>query len=252
MTCPGQLLESIEFFAGRGQLNIDGLGEKLVCQLVEVGLIKNVADIFVLDAASLKGLERFGSVSANNLADAIAEARSSATFSRLLAALGVRHVGSTAAKSIAQKYTNMTALLELADLPDEGETFVESLCTVDGIGDIIARSLYVFLRNQTNREVIDALIERGLNPIEVVAEAMEGGLSGKVFVITGTLSAPRDDFKRRIEARGGKVTGSVSKSTDYLVAGAKTGKTKLAAAEKNEVVILDEEALEALLLDSSV
>src|SRR5690606_15112424 len=109
---------------------------------------------------------------------------------------------------IAQKYTNMTALLELADLDDEGEIFVESLCAVDGIGEVIARSLCVFLRNETNRAVIDSLMARGLNPTEEVAAPVEGGLGGKVFVITGTLSAPRDDFKRRIEALGGKVTGS--------------------------------------------
>lgn len=247
MTCPGQLLESIEFFAGRNQLNIDGLGEKLVAQLVETGLIKNIADIFVLDAAALQKLERFGEVSANNLVNAIETARDTATFSRFLAALGVRHVGNTASKAIAQKYTSMSALLELAEVADDGETFVASLSAVDGIGEVIARSLYTFLQNDTNRAVIEALMARGLNPTEEVAVRVEGGFSGKVFVITGTLSAPRDDFKRRIEALGGKVTGSVSKSTDYLLAGDKTGKTKLTAAEKNAVKVLDEAAFEALI-----
>ncbi len=141
----------------------------------------------------------------------------------------------------------MGALLELADVQDEGETFVDSLCGVDGIGEVIARSLYEFLINPTNRAVIESLLERGLNPTEEVAETVTGGLSGQIFVITGTLSAPRDEIKRRIEKAGGKVTGSVSKTTTYLVAGDNTGKTKLAAAEKNQVKVLDEAALDALL-----
>ncbi len=247
MGCPGQLLESIEFFAGRKQLNIDGLGEKVALMLMDAGLVRSVADLFTLEAETLEGLERFGSLSANNLADAIAKAKADASFSRVLTALGIRHVGNTAAKVIAQRYTQMGALLEMVEIDDEGETFVEGLCAIDGIGDVIARSLYDFLRNPRNRKIVDELLDHGLDPVETVVEKIEGGLSGKTFVLTGTLSAPRGEFKKRIELAGGKVTGSVSKSTDYLVAGEKTGKTKLSAAQKYEVAVLDEAGLEAML-----
>jgi DNA ligase (NAD+) len=247
MGCPGQLLESIEFFAGRKQLNIDGLGEKVAEMLVDADLVHSVADLFTLEAETLEGLERFGSLSANNLAEAIAKAKADASFSRVLTALGIRHVGNTASKAIAQKYTQMGALLELAEIEDEGESFVEGLCAIDGIGDVIARSLHGFLRNPRNRKIVDELLEHGLDPVEIVVDKVEGGLSGKTFVLTGALSAPRGEFKARIEAVGGKVTGSVSKSTDYLVAGEKTGKTKLAAAEKHKVAVLDEAGLEAML-----
>lgn len=246
MSCPGQLLESLSFFAGRDQLNIDGLGEKVCSQLLDAGLVESVADLFTITLEDLEALERFGSVSANNLVEAIDEARQKASFARVLTALGIRHVGKTASKTIAQKYQRMGALLELAEL-DDGSTLIEGLCAIDGIGETIAQSLCDFLRKEENRSVIDLLLERGVDPVDEVVEKAEGGLSGKTFVITGTLSAPRGDFKKRIEAAGGKVTGSVSKSTDYLVAGDKTGKTKLAAAEKNAVEVLDEAALEELL-----
>jgi DNA ligase (NAD+) len=243
MGCPGQLLESIEFFAGRNQLNIDGLGEKVAELLVDADLVSSVADLFTLDAETLKGLERFASLSANNLVAAIARAKADATFSRVLTALGIRHVGSTAAKAIAQKYTNMAALLELAAIDDDGASFVEGLCAIDGIGEVIARSLHAFLRNPRNRKIVDELVAHGLDPVEIVATKIEGRLSGQTFVLTGTLSAPRGEFKNRIEAAGGKVTGSVSKSTDYLVAGDKTGKAKITAAEKYGVEVLSEDDL---------
>ncbi len=247
MTCGGQLQESVEFFAGRKQMNIDGMGEKLCGMLIEAGLIESVADIFTLKAEDLEKLDRLGSISANNLVTAIETAKKDASFSRLLTALGIRHVGGSAAKAIAQKYSRMAALFELADIEDEGESFLEAVCAIEGIGAVIAQSLYDFLRDSANRAVLVRLIELGVDPVEEVKAKVEGGLSGKTFVITGTLSAPRGAFKTRFEEAGGKVTGSVSKSTNYLVAGEKTGKSKLAAAEKHGVEVLDEAALEALL-----
>ncbi|MCP4447202.1 MAG: NAD-dependent DNA ligase LigA [Myxococcales bacterium] len=247
MTCAGQLQESVEFFAGRKQMNIDGLGEKLCGLLIDAKLVSNVADIFTVEAEDVENLDRLGSLSASNLVEAIAVAKRDATFSRLLAALGIRHVGSSAAKVIAQKYTRMAALFELADIDDGGEAFLEGLCAIDGIGAAIAQSLFDFLHDATNRSVLESLAERGVDPVESIVAKVEGGLSGKTFVITGTLSAPRGAFKARIEEVGGKVTGSVSKSTDYLVAGEKTGKSKLSAAEKHGVEVLDESKLEALI-----
>ncbi len=247
MACSGQLQESIEFFAGRSQLNIDGMGEKVTVMLIESDMISSVADIFTLDAEKLGTLERFGEKSAQKLADAIQKARVDTSFSRLLTGLGIRHVGKTACKAIAQKYTNMGALLELADIEDDGDAFVDALSAIDGIGEVTARSLCEFIRTPTNRKIVDELLAHGLNPVEEVREAVSGGLSGKTFVLTGTLSLPRGDYKTQIEDAGGKVTGSVSKSTTYLVAGDKTGKTKLAAAEKHGVEVLDEAKLVALL-----
>jgi len=246
--CPQQLMESIEFFAGRGQFNIDGFGEKVTIALVEAGIVESVADIFTLTAEQVESLERFASISAKNLIDAIATARDNATFSRLLAALGVRHIGGVASKAIAAVYSSMTVLLEMIDAKDS-EASIAELSEIDGIGGVMAATLDHFLRNPPAREVLALLADRGVDPVEPASTAPEGGgtLSGKTFVITGTLSAPRGDLKKRIEAAGGVVTGSVSGSTDYLVAGAKTGKTKLAAANKHNVTVVDEAGLEALL-----
>ncbi|MBT8493779.1 MAG: NAD-dependent DNA ligase LigA [Deltaproteobacteria bacterium] len=255
--CPSQVLRAIEFFAGRGQFNIDGLGEKVVRQLYDAGLIKSVADLFTLEIEKVMGLERFGATSARNLVEAIANARESATFSRLLTALGVPHVGGVAAKAIGQRYRRMDELLKPVDsteasTDDADGGFIDKLTEIDGIGPIIARSLEHVLRNPRARKVIAELKERGVDPVEPEAKKTEGGaVSGKSFVITGTLSAPRGSFKKRIEDAGGKVTGSVSGSTDYLVAGDKTGKTKLAAADKHDVTVVDEAGLEALLAGES-
>ena len=247
--CPQQALQSIEFFAGRGQLNIDGLGEKVAKQLMDAGLVRTIADLLILSADKVEKLERFGKTSAKNLVDAIARARDEATLSRVLTALGIPLFGGVAAKKIAQVYPSMDKLLAAVDEAGDEAAFVENVSQLEGIGQTMARALYAFLTNEHNREVIGQLKERGLDPVEpqAAAPASGGSLAGKVFVITGTLSAPRDEIKKRIEAAGGVVTGSVSKKTDYLVAGEKTGKTKLTAAEKNDVEVIDEAGLEQLL-----
>ena len=319
LACPRQLLASLEFFAGRGQMNIDGLGEKVAQALLDTGLVSNVADLFALSKEDLLTLERFGEQSAQNLVDAIARARDSATFSRLLAALGVAHIGGVAARAIAAHYPDMDALLALVDstapsaeaaalevtaedgagedassaaakaetkskaktktkskaktkagksatasetetetetetaadaeaAPDAPRSFTDVLGEIEGVGRIMASSLESFLRDPEAREVLRLLRERGVNPREPATEVTgEGVLSGKRLVITGTLSRPRSDIKKAIEAAGGKVTGSVSKQTAYLVAGADTGSAKLASAEKYGVPVIDEAALDALL-----
>ncbi|MGE5185642.1 MAG: NAD-dependent DNA ligase LigA [Acidobacteriota bacterium] len=244
--CPAQQLASIEFFASRGQMNIDGLGEKVVAQLVESGLVGDVADLFDLRWEQLDALDRFAEQSAKNLVAAIAQARQAATFSRLLAALGIPHVGGVAAKAIAQKYGTLSALRQAARGHDS-ETLVGELCEIDGIGEIIARDVDRFLRDPHVVHVLDKLAERGIDPKEPVQAVTAGPLSGKTLVVTGSLSAPRADVQKRIEAAGGKVTGSVTKKTSYLVAGADTGKTKLEAAEKHGVAVIDEAELDKLL-----
>jgi DNA ligase (NAD+) len=246
IACPAQRQAAIEFFAGRGNMNIDGLGEKVVQQLIEAGLVEDVADLFDVRAEQLLELDRFAETSAENLVAAIARAKRAATFTRLLCALGIPHVGGVAAQRIAQKYGRLSALRAAGDRA-ESDAFVEELSEIEGIGEVIARAVEKFLREPHARVVLDKLAERGVDPIEPVVVASEGPLSGKTLVVSGSLSRPRGDVQKRIEAAGGKVTGSVTKKTDYLVAGADTGKTKLEAAEKHGVAVIDEDALERLL-----
>jgi DNA ligase (NAD+) len=246
LACPAQRLGAIEFFASRGQMNIDGLGEKVVAQLVDSGLVKDVADLFDLRWEQLDTLERFAEQSARNLVAAIAAAKQAATCSRLLAALGIPHVGGVAAKAIASKYVRLSALRAAAAAHDR-KAFIEALSEIEGIGETIAREVDRFVREPHAMSVLDKLEARGLDPAEPVAAIANGPLTGKTFVVTGTLSQPRADVQKRIEAAGGKVTGSVTKKTSYLVAGDDTGKTKLEAAHKNGVPVIGEAELEQLL-----
>jgi DNA ligase (NAD+) len=250
LSCPEQALQSIEFFAGRDQLNIDGLGEKVAKQLMDAGLVKTIADLLILKADDVEKLDRFAKTSAKKLVDAIARARDSASFSRYLTALGIPLFGGVAAKKIAAVYPNMDKLLEAVDGAGDEAAFIESFSQLDGIGATMARTLYGFFADSHNREVLGQLKERGLDPTEPAPKAAPAGggsLGGKVFVITGTLSAPRGEIAKKIEAAGGVVGKSVTKKTDYLVAGEKTGKTKLDAAEKNDVVVIDEAGLDEMM-----
>jgi DNA ligase (NAD+) len=244
--CPAQRLGAIEFFASRHQMNIDGLGEKVVAQLVEAGLVSDVADLFDLTPEQLEKLDRFAEQSAKNLVAAIATAKQNATFSRLLAALGITNVGSTLAKPIAAKYGKLTAL-RAACAAKTSEEFVAELHDLEGVGEVIAQNVDKFLRDSHVAAVLDKLAARGVDPAEPVTAVVDGPLSGKTLVVTGTLSAPRADIQKRIEAAGGKVAGSVSKKTSYLVAGSDTGKAKLDAAQKHGVTVIDEAELEKLL-----
>jgi DNA ligase (NAD+) len=231
-------------------MNIDGLGEKVVASLVEAELVHDVADLFVLTPEQLEKLERFGKQSAKNLVAAISKAKTDATFARLLAALGIPNLGGVLAKPIAEKYITLSALRAAAAAKD-GEGFVAELCDIDGIGEIIARNVDRFLRDPHAAVVLDKLAARGIDPPQPVSAVTEGPLSGKTLVVTGTLTKPRADVQKAIEAAGGKVAGSVSKKTTYLVAGADTGKTKLEAAQKHGVQVITEAELDALLGGSS-
>ena len=246
LACPDQLLQSIQFFAARGQMNIDGLGEKVCRALITAGLVSSVADLFALREEQLVELDRFAETSARNLVAAIDQARAKATTSRLLAALGVPHVGGVAARLIAQRHRRVGDLLELIDRSGE-EGATAALTEIEGVGEVIARSLVAFLSRPETRAVLALLAERGVDPIEPVEAAGDGPLSGKTFVITGTLSIPRSEMASRIQRAGGKVAGSVSKSTSYLVAGENTGEAKRTSATKLGVAILDEAAVLQLL-----
>jgi DNA ligase (NAD+) len=251
LACPAQQLAAIEFFASRGQMNIDGLGEKVVIQLIAKGLVKDVADLFVLTAEQLEQLERFGKASARNVVTAIAKAQRDATFARLLAALGIANLGGVLARPIAEKYGTLSALRAAAAQLD-AEAFVAQLCEIDGIGETIAQSVDHFLRDPHSQEVLQKLIDRGIDPAQPVRAVTEGPLTGKTLVVTGTLTAPRGDVQKRIEAAGGKVSGSVSKKTSYLVAGAETGAAKLEAAHKHDVPVITEPQLDDLLAGKSI
>jgi DNA ligase (NAD+) len=243
--CPPQRLASLCHFAGRGQLNIDGLGEKVAFQLLETGLVKTVADIFKLTVEQIEALPRFAEVSAKNLIDAIETARRNATFSRLLGALGIRNVGWVVARLVASRYRRIGELLALVD--DTGADPVQKLQEIPGIGEVIAESLVEFVRRPENRAVLEALVENGVDPVEPAQAASSGPLAGKTFVVTGTLGRSREVVSRAIEEAGGKVTGSVSKNTSFLLAGDNTGAAKLAAAQKHGVRVIREAELEAML-----
>jgi DNA ligase (NAD+) len=223
-----------------------------VAQLLAAKLVGDVADVFDLTTEQLEQLERFGKLSAQNLVAAIATAKQAATFSRLLSALGIAHVGGVVSKLIAARYRTLSALRAVA-AARTSEELVAELCEIEGIGEIIAIAVDRFLRDEHAKLILDKLAARGVDPQEPASErATVGPLVGKSLVVTGTLTQPRADVQRRIEAAGGKIVGSVSKKTHYLVAGADTGKTKLEAAEKHKVPVLDEAALEQLLSGEAV
>ncbi len=236
--CPAQRRESLRHFASRRALDIEGLGEKLIGQLVDSGLVATPADLFTLEQEKLQGLERMGEKSAANLLEAIAGRRHPELW-RLLHALGIREVGETTAQALANHFHDLHTLMA-ADR--------EALEAVPDVGPIVAGHVHTFFRQQHNREVIEALRQAGVEPRRVAPpRGRSEALAGKTFVLTGTLeSMARDEAKTRIQASGGKVTSSVSARTDYVVAGSEPG-SKLAKAEQLGVTVLDEAAFLGLL-----
>lgn len=236
--CPAQRKQAITHFASRRAMDIEGLGEKLVDQLVESNLVHTLADIYKLDLVTLSQLERMAQKSAQNIIDAL-EASKNTTLPRFIYALGMRNVGEATAKDLARHFGSLTALMQ-AD--------TEALLQVNDVGPIVAESIINFFSEAHNQTVIAELIDAGIHWTET--EGMQqtaGKLTGKTFVLTGTLpSLSRDQAKELIEAAGGKVSGSVSKKTDYVVAGAEAG-SKLDKAQELGIQILDEAGLQLLL-----
>jgi DNA ligase (NAD+) len=234
--CPAKLLGTILHFASRGVMNIDGMGESLVNQLIERGLVKNVADIYDLDKKSLLSLERFADKSAQNILDEIENSKK-LPLERVIYGLGIRMVGERTAQFLAEHFGSMEELEKAG---------VEELQNVNEVGPRIAESIAEFFSITANRKLIDRLREAGLT---LKGQKKERGtkLAGKTFVLTGTLAHfTRDEAKKMIEDAGGKVTGSVSKKTDYVVAGADAG-SKLDKAKELKVPVIDEKELEELL-----
>jgi DNA ligase (NAD+) len=241
LDCPAQLENNIRYLAQRNALDIEGLGEKLIRQLVLRGLVKRISDVFRLDAATLAELEHMGEKSAANLIANIERAKRT-TLARFLLALGIRHVGEAGAQLLAEHFGDLDPILAASQ---------EELCAVEGIGPVIAESIARTLADPRNAAEIAALRELGLrwptSSPRARGAAGEGPLAGKTFVLTGTLpTLTRSEAKARIQAAGGKVTGSVSKKTHYVVAGSEAG-SKLDAARELEIPILDEAGLLALL-----
>jgi DNA ligase (NAD+) len=237
MQCPAKRREVIRHFASKYALDIDGLGEKLVAQLVESGMVTDVSDIYRLTIEQLAGLERMGTKSATNLHAAI-QAKKEPPLDRLILGLGIPQVGERTAGVLAERFASLEALTAA----DE-----EALTAIRDIGPETAREIRAFFTLPQNLDTLHKLREVGLQPSPVAPRAARGGpLRGKSLVITGTLSAPRDDVVVRIEAAGGKVTGGLSKKTDYLVAGADPG-SKLDKARQLGVAVLDEAGLAALI-----
>jgi DNA ligase (NAD+) len=236
--CSAQRREAIRHFASRRALDIERLGDKLVEQLVERELVHSPADLYALDLATLAELERMGEKSAEKLAAALERSKTT-TLARFLYALGIREVGEATALALAQHFGTLEAVMAASE---------EQLQQVPDIGQVVATSIHAFFQEPHNRDIIERLRQAGIHWLEEKASLADTRpLEGKTFVLTGTLAGmTRDEARARLQASGAKVAGSVSKKTDYLVAGAEAG-SKLAKARELGLSILDEAGLVEIL-----
>jgi DNA ligase (NAD+) len=237
VNCPAQLKANIKHLASKAAFDIDGLGDKLIDQLVEKNYVASYADIFKLTWDQLRQLERMGDKSAENLVNAISESKK-ISLARFLYAIGIRHVGQHTATILAAHYKNLDALYNAS---------AEELEAIEGIGPVVASSIAEFFSREENRQTIQAMLDSGVE-IQTAAEGPESGqLAGRTFVLTGKLETmTRDVAKQQIEAAGGKVTGSVSSKTDYVVAGESPG-SKMDKAKALGVAVLSESDFKALV-----
>ncbi|HVF00420.1 MAG TPA: NAD-dependent DNA ligase LigA [Rubrobacteraceae bacterium] len=233
--CPALALEHIIHWASKAAMEIEGLGEKLSTRLFDLGLVKDVAEIYDLKAEQLVPLEGFGEKSAENLIRSIEKSKQQ-PFSRVLYALGIRHVGNVTAGLIASRFSGDDLLRGVE---------VERLTEIEGVGEVVARAVGDYFALEDNRALVERLMKMGLNFEREATGAPEGPLSGKRVVITGTLSRPRGYFVERLEKAGGTFTSSVSKNTDYVLAGEEAG-SKLERANSLGVPVLDEAGFEDL------
>ena len=240
--CSAQRKQAILHFAQRRAVEVDGLGEKLVDQLVDANVIRTLPDLYRLGQSALTALDRMASKSAQNIVQALEHSKQT-TLPRFLFGLGIRHVGEATAKALARHFGNLDAVMDATE---------EQLLDVNDVGPIVATSLRLFFDQPHNREVVEQLRACGVTwPEGPPAPVAPQPLSGKTFVITGTLpTLSRDEAKALIEAAGGKVAGSVSKKTTFVVAGTEAG-SKLIKAQELGVAVLDEAALQELLNDHS-
>jgi DNA ligase (NAD+) len=238
--CAAQRKQAILHFAGRRAMDVEGLGDKLVDQLVDGGLIRTLPELYTLGIAQLAALDRMAQKSAANLVAGL-QASKATTLARFLYALGIRHVGEATARDLAQHFGSMQRVMDAS---------LAELLEVNDVGPVVAQSIRTFFEQAHNREVVDQLRLAGLQWAEHPGRASATAplpLSGKTLVLTGTLPClTRDDAKARIEAAGGKVSGSVSRKTHWVVAGAEAG-SKLDKARELGVAVIDEAELLRLL-----
>lgn len=232
--CQARIKESLKHFVGRKAMNIEGLGDRLIESLVDSGRIKSFSGIYKLDRDSLLSLERQGEKSVQNILESIEKSRST-TLDRFVFALGIRHVGEQTAKDLVHHFGSIEALTKASE---------EDLHHVEGVGEKVAHSLFQAFQQKTLLQEIKEIQKAGVRFAKSAKGS--GGLSGKTFVITGTLPVPRPEVQDLIEKNGGRVSSSVSKKTNYLVAGEDAG-SKLEKAQELEIEILDWDKLQALL-----
>ncbi|MFA9504005.1 NAD-dependent DNA ligase LigA [Natrinema sp. H-ect1] len=243
--CDAQLRRSIEYYAGDDGLDLEGLGEKSVRQLVDAGLLESVADLYALDQADLTDLEGWGEQSAENLLAEIAASREP-PLSDFVSALGIPLVGPTTARELAREFGTFAALREAA------ESEPERLEGVDDVGETVAETVHDFFTSEANAAVVDAVLDH-VSPQEVDVETGGDELAGLTFVFTGSLEGvTRDEAQATVEAHGANATGSVSGNTDYLVAGENPGATKQGDARDNDVPILEEGEFRDLLAERGI
>lgn len=235
--CPAKLVRNIIHFVSRECMNIDGLGDKIIEQLINKNLISNIADIYFLKFEDIATLKKNGQKFTQNLIDAINNSKNNDLY-RLIAALGIRHIGTKAAKTLAKKYKTMDSLMNAS---------LESLAMTDDIGEISANSIYEFFRQDQTIDLINRLKEANVNMEALESEDIDNRFEGKTFVLTGTLEKfTRKEASDLIEKHGGKTSGSVSKKTDYVLAGEDAG-SKLTKAQSLGVEIITEEQFEEMM-----
>jgi len=230
--CPAQIRGRLEHFCARGAMDIEGGGEVLVRQLVDRGLVDNVGELYKLTVEEVASLERMAEKSAQNFIEGL-ETSKERDLWRLVFGLGILHVGAGVAKSLCRRFTDMDQLMDATE---------DQLVAIDDVGEVIAKSVHLWFGDSQNRKLIEVLRKSGLNFQSALYQesSKDGPLSGKSLVLTGTLpNLKREEAAAKIEAAGGKVVGSVSKKTDYLVAGEDAG-SKLAKAEKLSIEVIDE------------
>lgn len=236
--CPAKLVRNLEHFVSREAMNIDGLGEKIIVQLLENNLIENIADIYTLTIDEIASLKKNGKKFAQNLINSINTSKENDLY-RLITALGIRHVGAKASKILARKYRTMEAL---------SMATAEELSTINDIGPIVANSIREFFDQEQTKDLLEKLKQAGVNMESLEQEEnIDNRFEGKTFVLTGSLEKySRNEAADIIEKFGGKTSGSVSKKTDYVLAGEEAG-SKLAKAEKLGITIINENQFEELI-----
>ncbi|MBI2845320.1 MAG: NAD-dependent DNA ligase LigA, partial [Chloroflexi bacterium] len=237
--CPAQLVRNIEHFVSKGAMDIEGFGTRQTEKFVELGLLKDAADLYYLEAKDLLNLEGFAEKATENLLESIAASKDRPLW-RLITALGIRHVGSTFAQTLSRHFASIDDLMRASE---------DDLLRVEGIGPEIAKSIVLWFSQPRNRRYIEKLRKAGVQMTRKKEEAapVTGTFSGMTFVITGTLpTMSREVAARFIEEHGGKVVGSISKNTDYLVLGAEPGTTKFSKAQELGIKMIDEKQLQRL------